>query len=32
MKDDSSSYAAFTQRGSSAAHMTAAKVMDVIAR
>ena len=32
MKDDSSSYAVFTEQGSSANQMTAAKVMDVIAR
>ena len=31
MKDDSGSYAVFTERGSSATRMTAAKVMDVIA-
>ena len=32
VKDDSGSYAAFTEQGSSASQMTAAKVMDVIAR
>ena len=32
MKDDSGSYAVSTDRGSSASQMTAAKVMDVIAR
>ena len=32
MKDDSGSYAVFTEQGSSASQMTAAKVMDVIAR
>ena len=32
MKDDSGSYAVFTEQDSSASHMTAAKVMDVIAR
>ena len=32
VKDDSGSYAVFTERGSSASQMTAAKVMDVIAR
>ena len=32
MKDDSGSYAAFTEQGSSASHMTAAKVMDIISR
>ena len=31
MKDDSESYAVFTEQGSSASQMTAAKVMDVIA-
>ena len=31
MKDDSSSYAVFTAQDSSASHMTAARVMDVIA-
>ena len=31
-KDDSGSYAVFTEQGSSASQMTAAKVMDVIAR
>ena len=32
VKDDSGSYAVFTEEGSSASQMTAAKVMDVIAR
>ena len=32
MKDDSGSYAVFTEQGSSAPQMTAAKVMDVRAR
>ena len=32
VKDDSGSYAVFTEQGSSASPMTAAKVMDVIAR
>ena len=32
MKDDSGSYAVFTEQGPSASQMTAAKVMDVIAR
>ena len=32
MKDDSGSYAVFTEQGSSASHMTAAKVMDIISR
>ena len=32
VKDDSGSYAAFTEQGSSASQMTAAKVMDVTAR
>ena len=32
MKDDSGSYAAFTEQGSSASQMTAAKVMDIISR
>ena len=32
VKDDSGSYAVFAERGSSASQMTAAKVMDVIAR
>ena len=32
MKNDSGSYAVFTEQGSSASQMTAAKVMDVIAR
>ena len=32
MKDDAGAHAVFTQQGSSASQMTAAKVMDVIAR
>ena len=32
VKDDSGAYAAFTEQGSSASQMTAATVMDVIAR
>ena len=32
MKDDSGSYAVFTERGSSASQMAAAKVMDIISR
>ena len=32
MKDDSGSYAVFTEQGSSSSHMTAAKVVDVISR
>ena len=32
MKDDSGSHAAFTEQGSSASQMTAAKVMDIISR
>ena len=32
MKDDSGAHAVFTEQGSSASPMTAAKVMDVIAR
>ena len=32
MKDDSESYAVFTEQGSSASQMTAAKVMDIISR
>ena len=32
MKDDSGSYAMFTEQGSSASQMTAAKVLDVISR
>ena len=32
VKDDSGSYAAFTEHGSSASQMTAAKVMDIISR
>ena len=31
-KDDSGSYAVFTEQGSSASQMTAAKVMDIISR
>ena len=31
-KDDSGSYAIFTEQGSSASQMTAAKVMDIISR
>ena len=31
-KDDSGSYAVFTEQGSSALQMTAAKVMDIISR
>ena len=31
-KDDSGSYAVFTEQGSSASHMTVAKVMDIISR
>ena len=31
-KDDSGSFAVFTEQGSSASQMTAAKVMDVISR
>ena len=31
-KDDSGSYALFTEQGSSASQMTAAKVMDIISR
>ena len=30
VKDDSGSYAVFTEQGSSASQMTAAKVMDII--
>ena len=30
MKDDSGSYAVFTEQGSSASQMTAAKIMDII--
>ena len=30
MKDDSGSYAVFTEQGSSASQITAAKVMDII--
>ena len=32
VKDDSGSYAVFTEQGSSASHMTAAEVMDIISR
>ena len=32
MKDDSGSYAVFTEQGSSASPMTAAKIMDIISR
>ena len=32
MKDDSESYAVFTEQGSSASQMTAAKIMDIISR
>ena len=32
MKDDSGSYAEFTEQGSSASQMTAAKVMDILSR
>ena len=32
MKDDSGSHAVFTEQGSSASQMTAAKVMDIISR
>ena len=32
VKDDSGSYAEFTEQGSSASQMTAAKVMDIISR
>ena len=32
VKDDSGSYAVFTEQGSSASHITAAKVMDIISR
>ena len=32
MKDDSGSSAVFTEQGSSASQMTAAKVMDIISR
>ena len=32
LKDDSAAYAVFTEQGSSASQMTAAKVMDVVAR
>ena len=32
VKDNSGSYAAFTEQGSSASQMTAAKVMDIISR
>ena len=32
MKDDSGSHAVFTEQGSSASQMTAAKIMDIISR
>ena len=32
VKDDTSAYAVFTEQGSSASQMTAAKVMDIISR
>ena len=32
VKDDSGSYAVFTEQGSSASQMSAAKVMDIISR
>ena len=32
MKDDSGSFAVFTEQGSSASQMTVAKVMDVVSR
>ena len=32
MKDDSGSYAVFTEQGSSASQLSAAKVMDIISR
>ena len=32
VQDDSGAYAVFTEQGSSASQMTAAKIMDVIAR
>ena len=32
VKDESGSYVVFTEQGSSASHMTAAKVLDVISR
>ena len=32
MKDDSGSYAVFTEQGSSASQMTAEKIMDIISR
>ena len=32
LKDDSGAYAVFTEQGSSASQMTAAKIMDIIAR
>ena len=32
VKDDSGSYAVFTEQGSSASQITAAKVMDIISR
>ena len=32
VEDDSGAYAVFTEQGSSASQMTAAKIMDVVAR
>ena len=32
MKDDSGSYAVFTEQGSSASQLTAAEIMDIISR
>ena len=32
MKDDSGAFAVFTEQGSSASRMTAAKIMDIMAR
>ena len=32
MKDDSGSYAVFTEQGASASQMTAARIMDIISR
>ena len=32
MKDDPGSYSVFTEQGSSASQMTAAKIMDIISR
>ena len=32
VKDDSGSYAVFTEQGSSASQMTAAKIMDIVSR